>query len=144
MESNQQLQNVQEQENRLPANLRTGLSSTQQRFFSLPKARTDESESLDSLSGRIKAMLVPMTVILAIPAQPNDIEISILAHYLKETTIANLRRGCYCAKMNASNQFPKKKLSIMGSFQVVYFRCNLPISRPYKDSNSLKVKRNHG
>ena len=68
-----------------------------------------KAESLDSLSSRIKAMLVPMTVILAIPTQPNDIEISILAHYLKEShPLLTLEEVVIALKMNASNQLPKK------------------------------------
>ena len=111
MEQNQQLQNVQgNPENKLPENLRTRLSSTQQQIFlAYQKHERMKVESLDSLSSRIKAMLVPMTVILAIPTQPNDIEISILAHYLKENhPLLTLEEVVIALKMNSSNQFPKK------------------------------------
>ena len=65
-------------------------------------------------------MLVPMTVILAIPTQPNDIEISILAQYLKEShPLITLEEVVIALKMNASNQFPKK-IEHYGQFSGTY------------------------
>ena len=111
MEQNQQLQNVQDNlENRLPVNLRHRLSSTQtQIFLAYHQQKQIKTENIYSLVSRIKSMLVPMTVILAIPTQPNNIEISILAQYLKEShPLITLEEVVIALKMNASNQFPKK------------------------------------
>lgn len=97
------------------------MSSTQtQIFLSYHRQEKLKDEDLDSLTERIRALLLPFSIILGINTQPTDIEISVLAQYLKEShPLIALEEVVVALKLNNSNQLPKK-IEHYGTFSGSY------------------------
>jgi RNase H-fold protein (predicted Holliday junction resolvase) len=68
-----------------------------------------QNEQVDSVSRRLKALLLPISVLVGLNTQPTDLELSLIAQYLKEMhPLLTIEEIIVAMKLNCSGHFNKK------------------------------------